>query len=464
MLILLLSTLLTVVKNPPDSLLCLIATFVLTIGLLLKIGMDFVAFSFLIVYIGAVAILFLFVIILFNLNEIFVEQGLHFVVKFGIGVSAYIIIDYIANLFHIDSLSSSVGTDLTNTIINTPSILADMRDVYIFTTTFYSYYWDFFLICGWLLLVAMLGAIAIALSEEGSIDAHLGQPTSPSFTRTSAGFPLFLIGQWTTTIGIDSLFGNFINMLDVNSTAACLVLLPFATPTPGGNKKNIFQRLFYLLTYDRWNNSKYWIPILVVVRIFQLATIIYAIKNQAVCVFLLIIEFLLLIIIWIWADGPTYYAYISSVQKHAKNTDRIMLPGHVVLKCNIITVIFAISRAANFGLYSLVYKTTVSLVFGVSFAKLIVTYFKTNEVDWLLFVPILSALFIHFVIWLMDTLLLMVVRNSYLWRIMSTYFLDEHIMTLMSSGGNHHTNNSLVVAPPAKNKPDKKKCFPSRNK
>ena len=103
----------------------------------------------------------------------------------------------------------------------------------------------------------MLGAIAIALSEEGSIDAHLGQPTSPSFTRTSAGFPLFLIGQWTTTIGIDSLFGNFINMLDVNSTAACLVLLPFATPTPGGNKKNIFQRLFYLLTYDRWNNSKY---------------------------------------------------------------------------------------------------------------------------------------------------------------------------------------------------------------
>lgn len=91
-----------------------------------------------------------------------------------------------------------------------------------------------------------------------------------------------------------------------------------------------------------------------------------------------------------------------------------MLPGHVVLKCNIITVIFAISRAANFGLYSLVYKTTVSLVFGVSFAKLIVTYFKTNEVDWLLFVPILSALFIHFVIWLMDTLLLMVVRNSYL--------------------------------------------------
>jgi NADH:ubiquinone oxidoreductase subunit 6 (subunit J) len=148
MLILLLSTLLTVVKNPPDSLLCLIGAFILTIGLLLKIGMDFVAFSFLIVYIGAVAILFLFVIILFNLNEIFVEQGLHFVVKFGIGVSAYIIIDYIANLFYIGSLSSSIGTDLTNTIINTPSILIDMRDVYIFTTTFYSYYWDFFIICG----------------------------------------------------------------------------------------------------------------------------------------------------------------------------------------------------------------------------------------------------------------------------------------------------------------------------
>ncbi|MFN7097186.1 MAG: hypothetical protein ACK4PR_06470, partial [Gammaproteobacteria bacterium] len=100
----------------------------------------FVAFSFLIVYIGAVAILFLFVIILFNLNEIFIEQGLNFVVKFGIGVSAYIIIDYISNLFRIGSVSSSVGTDLTNTIINTPSLLSNMRDVYIFTKTFYSYY------------------------------------------------------------------------------------------------------------------------------------------------------------------------------------------------------------------------------------------------------------------------------------------------------------------------------------
>jgi NADH-ubiquinone oxidoreductase chain 6 len=55
-------------KNPVISVLFLIATFVLSAGYLIFIGINFIGISYIIVYVGAIAVLFLFVIMMINIK------------------------------------------------------------------------------------------------------------------------------------------------------------------------------------------------------------------------------------------------------------------------------------------------------------------------------------------------------------------------------------------------------------
>ena len=58
------------ISNPIHSLLCLIGVFFHVIFVLLRVKAEFLALVFLIIYVGAIAVLFLFVIMLFNLKEL----------------------------------------------------------------------------------------------------------------------------------------------------------------------------------------------------------------------------------------------------------------------------------------------------------------------------------------------------------------------------------------------------------
>jgi NADH-ubiquinone oxidoreductase chain 6 len=55
-------------KNPVISVIFLIGTFVLSAGYLILIGINFVGISYIIVYVGAIAVLFLFVIMMINIK------------------------------------------------------------------------------------------------------------------------------------------------------------------------------------------------------------------------------------------------------------------------------------------------------------------------------------------------------------------------------------------------------------
>ena len=65
-----LSVLVITVSNPVYALVCLIVVFFSTALFLLTIQVNFFALIYLIIYIGAIAILFLFVIMMFNLQEL----------------------------------------------------------------------------------------------------------------------------------------------------------------------------------------------------------------------------------------------------------------------------------------------------------------------------------------------------------------------------------------------------------
>jgi NADH-ubiquinone oxidoreductase chain 6 len=79
-------------KNPIVSVLFLICLFVLISGYLILLGMNFIGISYLLVYIGAVSILFLFILMLINIriSEIQTETNNSLPLAIIISISFYI--------------------------------------------------------------------------------------------------------------------------------------------------------------------------------------------------------------------------------------------------------------------------------------------------------------------------------------------------------------------------------------
>jgi len=75
-------------KNPVISVIYLIATFVQLAGVLVLLGINFVGISYIVVYVGSIAVLFLFVIMMINIKLIdIIETGLDFTQTLPLAIS-----------------------------------------------------------------------------------------------------------------------------------------------------------------------------------------------------------------------------------------------------------------------------------------------------------------------------------------------------------------------------------------
>ncbi len=138
-------------SNPVHSVLFLIFTFFNVSILFLFSNAEFLAMTLIIVYVGAVAVLFLFVVMMLNINEVLIKEGFLKYFPFGF----ILITIFILELFF-------VFKDIT--LKNTSSSKMNI-----------SVYTDFFIvfqISGFLLLVAMIGAIVLAKNENLNIKSQ----------------------------------------------------------------------------------------------------------------------------------------------------------------------------------------------------------------------------------------------------------------------------------------------------
>ena len=101
------------VKNPIHSILFLILVFFGAAGLLLLIGADFLAMVFLVVYVGAIAVLFLFVVMLLNIKII--EFNTQFIQYIPLSIILLVIILIDINYIYLFTLNSE--SSLLNDII-----------------------------------------------------------------------------------------------------------------------------------------------------------------------------------------------------------------------------------------------------------------------------------------------------------------------------------------------------------
>lgn len=147
--------------NPIHSVFSLVLAFANTSCLLLMLGVEFLAFLFLIVYIGAIAILFLFVVMMLDIRlvEILDNATRYLPIGFLIGIMFLIELTIIIDE---KNLSPLQGPERYSIIENYSSI--ELLGNILYTDGFYH-----FLISSIVLLVSMIGAILLTLYHESEV-------------------------------------------------------------------------------------------------------------------------------------------------------------------------------------------------------------------------------------------------------------------------------------------------------
>jgi len=149
-------------RNPVHSVLFLILAFVNAAGLFLILGAEFLAMLLVIVYVGAVAVLFLFVVMMLDVDFAELKQGFLQYLPVGSLIGAMVLIELVLVLSSWSASSASVGAAGSPTPSDVSNTLAIGRVLY----TKYVY---FFQAAGLVLLTAMIGAIVLTLRHKPDV-------------------------------------------------------------------------------------------------------------------------------------------------------------------------------------------------------------------------------------------------------------------------------------------------------
>jgi NADH-quinone oxidoreductase subunit J len=149
-------------RNPVHSVMWLILAFFNAAGLMLLAGAEFIAMLLVIVYVGAVAVLFLFVVMMLDID--FAELRAGFVKYLPVGALVAIVLA--AELIFALAAWDAGGIDLAQ---RAAPIVADKSNIEQIGALLYTRYIFLFEAAGIILLVAMIGAIVLTNRERGGV-------------------------------------------------------------------------------------------------------------------------------------------------------------------------------------------------------------------------------------------------------------------------------------------------------
>jgi NADH-quinone oxidoreductase subunit J len=163
-------------RNPVHSVLWLIMAFFNAAGLMLLVGAEFIAMLLVIVYVGAVAVLFLFVVMMLDIDFAELRSGL---ARYGVFGAAIALV--LASEMIIAGGAWSAGTiALSQRAAVTPEHVSNIQAL---GTVIYTRYLYIFEAAGFVLLVAMIGAIVLTHRERSGLR---GQSISNQVKRRPA--------------------------------------------------------------------------------------------------------------------------------------------------------------------------------------------------------------------------------------------------------------------------------------
>ncbi|MFN3348530.1 NADH-quinone oxidoreductase subunit J [Pseudorhodoplanes sp.] len=163
-------------RNPVHSVLFLILAFVNAAGLFLLLGAEFLAMILVVVYVGAVAVLFLFVVMMLDVDFAELREGFLQYLPVGglIGIVLLVEILLVVGAWAIGGAAPRVvSAPIPASVTNTEAIGLVLYTKYIY----------FFQAAGLVLLVAMIGAIVLTLRHKEGVKR---QNISDQVARTPA--------------------------------------------------------------------------------------------------------------------------------------------------------------------------------------------------------------------------------------------------------------------------------------
>lgn len=162
-----------ITKNPVHSIFFLVLVFVAATGLLLLLGVEFIAMLFLVVYIGAITVLFLFVVMMLNVKIVELKERFIRYLPIGIFIGIIFLIEVI---FLINEALTKESFELKNILFNNISEgnpitynyfeLISSINIEQLGNILYTKYVYLFILGGMVLLIAMIGAIVLTLNQK----------------------------------------------------------------------------------------------------------------------------------------------------------------------------------------------------------------------------------------------------------------------------------------------------------
>jgi len=165
-------------RNPVHSVLFLILTFVNAAGLFVMLGAEFLAMILIVVYVGAVAVLFLFVVMMLDVDFAELRQG--FLQYLPIGALVGVI--FLAELLLVVG-GWTIAPSVSQSIASPIPPIASVPNTEAIGIVLYTRYVYFFQAAGLILLVAMIGAIVLTLRHREKIKR---QNIADQVARTTA--------------------------------------------------------------------------------------------------------------------------------------------------------------------------------------------------------------------------------------------------------------------------------------
>jgi NADH-quinone oxidoreductase subunit J len=149
-------------RNPVHSVLFLILTFFNAAGLFVLIGAEFLAMVLVVVYVGAVAVLFMFVVMMLNVNYVRLREGALQYLPVGalVGVVLLVELVLVAGTWTLAPTTAAVDPLPTTDGVTNTEALGNLL---------YTEYFYLFQAAGVILLVAIIGAIALTLRDRGDV-------------------------------------------------------------------------------------------------------------------------------------------------------------------------------------------------------------------------------------------------------------------------------------------------------
>lgn len=142
-------------QNSIRSILSLVLVFINVAALFIMIGAEFMSMILIIVYVGAVVILFLFIIMMIDINSLFRLQDLEF--KDGL-ISVFLSVMLFSNLFVVFSIIDIGVIDINSVLL----------DVHTLSNILYSKYIIHFELFGLLLLLTMIAVVSLNIKDKSS--------------------------------------------------------------------------------------------------------------------------------------------------------------------------------------------------------------------------------------------------------------------------------------------------------